>query len=147
MCRSIMAEALLAHRGGDRVHARSAGSHPAGHVHPLALKALAELDIDASGAYSKSWDEFAGQPFATILTLCGSAAGETCPWFPGSVIRAHWATRDPFLFIGSEKETLACFREVRDHLDARVQALLDLPLETLGPDDLQCELAAIGQRR
>ena len=146
MCRSIMAEALLSHHGNDRVRVCSAGSHPAGVVHPLALKVLAELGIDASDARSKFWNEFAGQPFNTILTLCDSAAGETCPWFPDSVLRAHWGTRDPFTFIGNEEETLACFREVRDHLEARVQALLNLPLETLNPDDLQRELAAIGQR-
>lgn len=145
MCRSIMAEALLAYHGGDRVAARSAGSYPAGYVHPLALKVLAELGIDASDAHSKSWDEFAGQPFNTILTLCDSAAGETCPWFPGSVIRAHWGTRDPYTFIGNEEETLACFREVRGHLEARVRALLALPLETLDPSELQKELSAIGQ--
>ena len=145
MCRSIMAEALLSYHGSDRVRACSAGSHPAGVVHPLALKVLAELGIDAGGARSKSWDEFAGQPFNTILTLCDSAAGETCPWFPGSVIRAHWGTRDPYNFAGSEEETLACFREVRDHLESRVKALLDLPLETLEASDLQQKLAAIGR--
>lgn len=141
-----MAEALLSHHGGDRVRASSAGSHPAGVVHPLALKVLAEIGIDASGAYSKSWNEFAGQPFNTVLTLCDSAAGETCPWFPGSVIRAHWGTRDPYTFTGNEEETLACFREVRDHLGSRVKVLLDLPLETLDPSDLQKELSAIGLR-
>ena len=146
MCRSIMAEALLSHHGSDRVRACSAGSYPAGVVHPLALKVLAELGIDASDARSKSWDEFAGQPFNTILTLCDSAAGATCPWFPDSVLRAHWGTRDPYTFIGNEEETLACFREVRDHLEARVQALLNLSLEALNPDDLQRELVAIGQR-
>lgn len=141
-----MAEALLSHHGGDRVRASSAGSHPAGVVHPLALKVLAEIGIDASGAYSKSWNEFAGQPFNTVLTLCDSAAGETCPWFPDSVIRAHWGTRDPYTFTGNEEETLACFREVRDHLESRVKVLLDLPLETLDPSDLQKELSAIGLR-
>ena len=145
MCRSIMAEALLSHLGSSRVRACSAGSHPAGVVHPLALKVLAEIGIDASDARSKSWDEFARQPFNTILTLCDSAAGETCPWFPGSVVRAHWGTRDPFTFTGNEEETLACFREVRDHLESRVKALLNLPLETLSSDCLQRELDAIGQ--
>ena len=146
MCRSIMAEALLSHHGGDRVHACSAGSHPAGVVHPLALKVLAELGIDASDARSKSWNEFAGHPFNAILTLCDSAAGETCPWFPDSVIRAHWGTRDPFTFIGNEEETLACFREVRDHLEARIKAMLALPLETLERLDMQKELSEIGLR-
>ena len=146
MCRSIMAEALLSHHGSDRVRACSAGSHPAGVVHPLALKVLAELGIDAGDARSKSWNEFAGQPFNTILTLCDSAAGETCPWFPDSVLRAHWGTRDPFTFIGNEEETLACFREVRDHLEARVKAMLALPLETPERLDLQKELSEIGLR-
>jgi len=146
MCRSIMAEVLLSHHGSDRVRACSAGSHPAGVVHPLALKVLAELGIDASDARSKSWNEFAGQPFNTILTLCDSAAGETCPWFPDSVLRAHWGTRDPFTFIGNEEETLACFREVRDHLEARVKAMLALPLETPERLDLQKELSEIGLR-
>ena len=145
MCRSIMAEALLAHHGRERVRACSAGSHPAGVVHPLALKVLAEIGIDASDARSKSWDEFAGQPFNAVLTLCDSAAGETCPWFPASVIRAHWGTRDPHNFAGNEEETLACFREVRDHLETRVRALLALPLEDLNSDALQRELTTIEQ--
>lgn len=138
-----MAEALLSHHGGDRVRVCSAGSHPAGVVHPLALEVLAELGIDASDARSKSWDEFAGQPFNAILTLCDLAASGTCPWFPDSVLRAHWGTRDPYTFIGNEEETLACFREVRDHLKVRIKAMLDLPLETLVSSDLQQELAAI----
>ena len=146
MCRSIMAEALLSHHGSDRVRACSAGSHPAGVVHPLALKVLAELGIAASDARSKSWNEFAGQPFNTILTLCDSAAGETCPWFPDSVLRAHWGTRDPFTFIGNEEETLTCFREVRDHLESRIKAMLALPLETPERLDLQKELSEIGLR-
>ena len=141
-----MAEALLAHHGGDRVIARSAGSHPAGFVHPLSLKVLAELGIDASDARSQSWDEFAGQAFGAILTVCDSAAGEACPWFPDSVIRAHWGVQDPGMFFGSEEATLACFREVRDRLKSRVMALLDLPLETLDPSELQRELSAIGHR-
>lgn len=145
-CRSIMAEALLVHHGGNRVCARSAGSHPAGYVHPLSLKVLAECGIDAGGARSQSWDEFAGQPFNVILTVCDSAAGEACPWFPGSVLRAHWGVRDPGTFIGSKAATLACFREVRDRLEARIQALLDLPLETLDSSELQRELSAIGAR-
>ncbi len=145
MCRSIMAEALLSQQGRGRIRARSAGSHPAGLVHPLALDVLAEIGIDAGEARSKSWDEFAGQPFNAILTLCDSAAGEPCPWFPDSVIRAHWGTRDPYNCTGSEEDILACFREVRDHLASRIQALLALPLETLEPPELQKELAAIGQ--
>lgn len=146
MCRSIMAEALLAHYGSDRVRARSAGSHPAGFVHPRALKVLTELGIDTSDARSQSWDEFAGQPFNAILTLCDSAAGEACPLFPDSTLRAHWGVRDPWLFVGDEEETLACFREVRDRLEVRVRALLELPLETLDPSALQSELSAIGKR-
>ena len=145
-CRSIMAEALLAHHGGARVLARSAGSYPAGYVHPLSLKVLAELGIDAGDARSQSWDEFAGQPFNAILTLCDAAAGEACPWFPDSVLRAHWGVQDPGTFFGNEEDTLACFQEVRDRLETRVQALLGLPLETLDPSDLQQELSAIGHR-
>ena len=145
-CRSIMAEALFAHHGGDRVIARSAGSYPAGFVHPLSLKVLAELGIDAGDARSQSWDEFSGQAFNAVLTLCDSAARETCPWFPDTVLRAHWGVQDPGVFFGSEEATVACFREVRDRLEARVKALLDLPLETLNPPELQRELSAIGSR-
>ncbi len=143
-CRSIMAESLLAHHGGDRIIARSAGSHPTGFIHPLSLRALAELGIDASAARSQSWDHIEGRIDA-VLTVCDAAAGETCPWFQGPAIQAHWGVRDPAAFRGSEEATLACFRNVRDQLEVRVKAMLDLPLERLGHSDLERELSLIGR--
>ena len=145
-CRSIMAEALLAHHGGSRVSAHSAGSHPAGYVHPMALQALSARGIDAGQAKSQSWDEFANRPFDAVLTVCDAAAGEACPWFPGPAVRAHWGVPDPAAFAGSDEAVLDFFRTTCGRLEQRVQALLELPLETLEPAALQQQLAAIGQQ-
>ena len=96
--RSILLESILNHDGAGRVRAFSAGSQPAGRVHPESLKLLASLGHDTSHARSKSWDEFAapGAPqMDAVITVCGSAAGEACPIWPGAPIRAHWGVEDP----------------------------------------------------
>lgn len=145
-CRSIMAEALLAHHGGSRVSAHSAGSRPAGCVHPMARQVLSERGIDASQAASRSWDAFAGRPFDAVLTVCDAAAGEACPWFAGPSVRAHWGVPDPAAFAGDDEAVLDVFRITCDRLERRVQALLELPLETLEPAALRRQLAAIGKQ-
>jgi len=112
--RSQMAEALVNHDLGDRFEAHSAGTAPKT-PHPAALKVLAEIGIDHSRARSKSIDEFEGQPFDYVITLC-DAANETCPLFFGGVERAHLGFEDPARATGSEEEVLTAFRRVRDQI-------------------------------
>jgi len=121
-CRSQMAEALVNHDLGDRFEAYSAGTDPAT-PHPLAIRVLAEIGIDHSLARSKSMDEFAGQAFDFVITLCDST-NETCPLFFGGVRRAHLGFDDPARAEGSEEGKLAVFRRVRDEIRNQVEAFL-----------------------
>ncbi len=113
-CRSQMAEGLINHFLGDRVQAFSAGTE-ATRVNPLAIRVLAELGIDISGNRSKTLDEFAGESFDHVITLCGSA-NELCPLFLGGVKRVHIGFDDPSQLDGSEEQVLPEFRRVRDEL-------------------------------
>jgi arsenate reductase len=124
--RSQMAEGLLQARGGNRYAAFSAGTRPRT-VHPLAIRAMAELGIDISeraGHYAKSLDAFHGQPFDLVVTVCDDAA-EECPFFPGARRQEHWGFPDPSAATGTEAERLEAFRQVRDAIDARMSQFLD----------------------
>jgi arsenate reductase len=121
-CRSQMAEALVNHDLGDRFEAFSAGTSPKA-PHPLALRVLNEIGIDHSAARSKSMNEFAGQAFDFVITLCDSA-NEACPLFFGGVRRAHLGFDDPASAEGTEEEKLAIFRRVRDEIRVQVEAYL-----------------------
>lgn len=114
-CRSHMAEGILRHAAGDLLDVRSAGSKPAGCVHPLAVKALAEIGIDISGHRSKHMDEFLQQDVETVITVCGHA-DQACPVFPGQLNRHHWSFDDPAHAPGNEDERMAVFRRVRDEI-------------------------------
>lgn len=116
--RSQMAEGLLRHAGGDRFGVSSAGTHPTC-VRPEALAVMKEIGIDISGHRSKSVDEFIGQQFDYIITVCDNAKG-TCPVFPGKAERLHWPFEDPVAVTGSEEERKAAFRKVRDEIGARI---------------------------
>lgn len=144
-CRSIMAEALLAHHGGEHFLSRSAGSFPTGKVHPLSLATLKARGITASGYRSKSWDEFVGQPIDIVITVCDAAAGESCPLFPGKPLKAHWGVPDPAKFHGTEEETRAEFSRVCDILEKRIKALIRLPVETMDKNELRQKLNEIGK--
>jgi arsenate reductase len=117
-----MAEAILNARLGERYQAFSAGSHPAGFVHPLAIKALAEIGIRHQGR-SKHVDEFRGQSFDYVITLCDPVADE-CPVWLGRGIRMHMPFSDPAKVTGTEDEQMAAFREVRDGIAAQISASL-----------------------
>ena len=114
-CRSHLAEGILRAAVGDKFRVASAGSKPAGHVHPLAIQVMKEIGIDISWHHSKHLDEFLNQPVETVVTVCGNA-DQACPMFPGQVNRHHWGFDDPAHAIGSGEEKLAVFRRVRDEI-------------------------------
>ena len=146
--RSIIAESLLNGLGGGRFHAFSAGSHPAGRVHPLALEVLSRGGYPVEGLRSKSWDEFA-RPEAPridfVITVCGNAANEACPAFPGGAVRAHWGVSDPAAVEGTDEDKLRAFRRTLDVLRRRVQQFTGLPFESTHPRALRDAMADIGQ--
>jgi len=114
-CRSHMAEGILRQAAGDFLNVRSAGSNPAGYVHPKAIQVMTEIGIDLSKHTSKSMDEFLGQKVDTVITVCGNA-DQACPMFPGQVHRYHWGFDDPAHATGTEEEILQQFRQVRDQI-------------------------------
>lgn len=116
-CRSHLAEGLLRAAVGDRFRVASAGSRPAGYVHPLAIKAMSEIGIDISSHHSKHMDEFLDQSVETVITVCGNA-DQACPIYPGQMNRHHWPFDDPAHAMGTEDEQLAVFRRVRDEIKA-----------------------------
>ena len=114
-CRSHLAEGILRAAVGDVANVQSAGSKPSGYVHPLAVKAMAEIGMDISGHRSKHMDEFLNQPVHTVITVCGNA-DQACPVFPGQVNHHHWPFDDPAHATGSEAEQMQVFRRVRDEI-------------------------------
>jgi len=114
-CRSHMAEGILRAAAGDALRVASAGSKPSGYVHPLAIRALAEIGIDISAHRSKHLGEFLTQDVETVITVCGNA-DQACPMFPGQVNRHHWGFDDPAHATGTEEEQFAVFRRVRDEI-------------------------------
>ena len=114
-CRSHLAEGILRAAAGDILNAQSAGSMPAGYVHPFAIQVMKEIGIDISGHHSKHMDEFLKQPVETVITVCGNA-DQACPMFPGQVNRYHWGFDDPAHATGTNEEKLAVFRRVRDEI-------------------------------
>ncbi|MFO6430621.1 arsenate reductase ArsC [Erythrobacter sp. W302b] len=145
--RSILGEALFNHLGQGRVQAFSAGSKPKGVPHPGALRLLARRGIDTAAFRSKSWDEFTAPAAPRIdlaITVCGNAAGETCPVFLGSPLKAHWGLPDPADVTGTEAEVDAAFEETWRLLELRVRAFLALDRAALSTPALQAALAEIG---
>lgn len=114
-CRSHMAEGILRHAAGGLLEVRSAGSRPAGHVHPMAIKAMAEIGIDIAAHRSKHLDGFLQQEVETVITVC-SDADRACPVFPGQVNRHHWGFDDPAHAGGDEEQKMQVFRRVRDEI-------------------------------
>lgn len=114
-CRSHLAEGLLRAAAKGRLEVASAGSRPAGYVHPLAIRVMQEIGIDISGHTSKHMNEFLQRPVETVITVCGNA-DQVCPVYPGQVHRLHWPFEDPAHATGTEEEQLAVFRRVRDEI-------------------------------
>lgn len=145
--RSIIAEALLNKEGAGRIRAFSAGSQPKSEPNPHALSLLKDLGYETSRFRSKSWDEFAGPDAPKmdfIVTVCDSAAGEACPFWPGHPLVAHWGISDPASVEGADVEKRAAFIEAYRQLSARVSAFVNLDFEKLDLDALREKLAEIG---
>lgn len=145
--RSILAEAIINHRGQGRFCGYSAGSQPKSAPHPLALELLRHMKLPTQNLRSKSWDEFAAPDAPRmdfIFTVCDNAAGEVCPVWPGHPATAHWGLDDPAAATGTPDEQMQAFRTAFQILDARIAAFMLLPMETLSPDELKRELARIG---
>ena len=148
--RSIMGEALLNHWGKGRFQAYSAGSHPKGQVHPLAIETLRRSQLPIDNLRSKSWDEFAvpaAPPLDFVFTVCDNAAQEACPFWPGQPMTAHWGIHDPAAVEGSDEEKAKAFNTAFRELDARIKIFTSLRLESLDQLSLQRQLDAIGQTR
>jgi arsenate reductase len=146
--RSILAEAILNSRGKGRFKAYSAGSHPKGAVHPLALALLERMGLPTDGLRSKAWDEFA-QPGAPALdfafTVCDNAAGEVCPVWPGQPMTAHWGQPDPAAAEGGELDKTNAFREAFRMLERRIELFVALPVATLDRLALGNRIREIGK--
>ncbi|MGO9862002.1 MAG: arsenate reductase ArsC [Terriglobales bacterium] len=147
--RSIMAEAILNHKGKPTFTAYSAGSHPSGAVRPEALKQIEMARMSTAGLRSKSWDEF-GRPDAPkmdfVFTVCDNAAKETCPLWPGQPMTAHWGVPDPAAVHGDPTEIDRAFRDAFFILDRRISLFLSLPLAALDRLALKKEVDRIGRQ-
>jgi arsenate reductase len=153
--RSVLAEGMLNHlavRHGQDVRAHSAGSAPSGRINPFALEALRNAGVDTSHVRSKSWDEFTGAdalPLSIVITVCDSAAAETCPIFTGQSerppIKVHWGYPDPSNAEGGDEGKRRAFELTRQAIGYRILQLLQLPLESMECAALEAELLRIGR--
>ncbi len=149
--RSVLAEGMLNHwaaKLGRDVRAYSAGSAPSGRLNPFALEALTRAGVDVAGYRSKSWDEFVGDhapEMRIVITVCDSAAAETCPYWPGSPVKVHWGYADPSNAPGGDAGKQLAFELTREALGYRMLQLLALPLERMSHAELQAGLTAISR--
>ncbi len=146
--RSILAEVLLNQLGKGRFKAYSAGSFPKGQIHPLAIELLDSLRLPTSGLRSKSWSEFAQSGAPTmdyVITVCDQAAGEVCPIWPGRPATAHWGLPDPAAAEGDHGQRLNAFRAAARIIQIRIECLLALGENDLGPDEFEKRLSEAGK--
>lgn len=146
--RSIIAEAILNDAGRGRFKAFSAGSHPKGEIHPLAIEELTRIRIPTDGLRSKGWEEFAapGAPqMDFVFTVCDQAAGEVCPVWPGQPVSAHWGMPDPAAVEGSQEARLKAFRDVAVMMKRRIDLLLVMPLDKLDRLAIEKQARDIGR--
>jgi arsenate reductase len=147
--RSIIAEAIMNHKGRPHFTAYSAGSHPAGSVRPEGLRQLETANLPTSGLHSKGWDEFSrpdSPKMDFIFTVCDNAANEVCPVWPGQPMAAHWGIPDPAAVRGSEEQVAKAFRDAFFLLDRRITLFLSLPPATLDTLSLKKEIEKIGRQ-
>ena len=143
-CRSQMAEAILRLLGGDRFEALSAGSHPAGFIHPLAIEAMRRMKVPLENQLSKSWDEFAATSLDAVVTVCDAAAGEPCPTWPASPVCVHWFLPDPAYHPGDEEARLEFALRVAKRLRAKIEGLVELDW-AMSREELQQRLDFLGE--
>ncbi len=146
--RSIIAETVMNRLGAGKFKAYSAGSQPTGRVHPYAVELLQQLGYDTSGLRSKSWEEFSapGAPqLDFVFTVCDNAANETCPFWPGQPVSAHWGLPDPSAAEGTETEKRLAFADTHRMLYQRIGIFVNLPLQSLDKLSLQQRLDDIGR--
>jgi protein-tyrosine-phosphatase len=147
--RSILAESLLNHWGRGKFRGFSAGSHPKGQVHPMAVELLQRMNLPVDGLSSKSWDEFAAAsapPLDFIFTVCDNAAGELCPVWPGKPLTAHWGIADPAAAEGKDADKAFAFRNAFKELETRIKLFTALPIPSLDRMKLQEALQLIGKK-
>ena len=142
-CRSILSEAITNHFASDHIQAKSAGSQPAGEVHPLSLRYLNEAGISTEGLQSQSWDEFEDFKPDVVITVCDSAAGEACPVWFGQSIKMHWGLADPSKLEGTEEEIAAAFRECIKEIKHRVSHLQGIAEQALSQSQLKHALSEL----
>ncbi|WP_236101953.1 arsenate reductase ArsC [Methylotetracoccus oryzae] len=145
-CRSVLGEALINHLSAGRFRAYSAGSHPVGRINTNALATLARHGLPTGGYTSKSWDDLGDTPIDIMISVCDSAAGETCPAYLGTAVRGHWGLPDPAHVSGSPDVVEAAFEETYAALEKRIGQLLALPVETMSRTDLAAALNRIGEQ-
>lgn len=146
--RSIIAESVLKKDGAGKFNAYSAGSHPKGQVHPLAIETLQGHGYPTAGLRSKSWDEFAvpGAPeLDFVFTVCDNAAGEACPVWPGQPMTAHWGLEDPAAVEGTDADKRVAFGQTLRYMKLRIAAFAALPVESLEHMSLSTKLREIGR--
>lgn len=144
-CRSILSEAITNHLANGKIIAYSAGSQPVGQVHPLSIKYLEERGISTDGLKSQSWDDFESVAPDVVITVCDSAANETCPVWFGNCVKVHWGLPDPSKLEGSEAEIKKAFFDVMDTIEARIRKVLALNLNDMSDSDLQIQLNALAE--
>lgn len=145
-CRSILSEAITNHYADGKIDARSAGSKPVGEVHPLSLKYLQEAGISTDGLTSQSWDEFEDLEADIVVTVCDSAAGETCPVWFGKSLKVHWGLVDPSKLQGSEEELAQAFRDTIEQIKQRIAQLVALDVDVKDKAGLKLALANLGAK-
>jgi arsenate reductase len=146
--RSILAESIINKLGKSKFRGFSAGSHPKGEVHPIALALLQQLNFPTEGLRSKSWDEFAAPNSPRldfVFTVCANAAGEVCPYWPGQPMTAHWGIPDPAAVEGTDVDKSLAFRQAFKSMQTRINLFLSLPLASIDKMRLQQRIDAIGK--
>lgn len=143
-CRSILSEAITNYLSKGKIVAKSAGSKPAGQVHPLSIQYLQQAGISTDGLTSQSWDEFEDFAPDIVVTVCDSAAGESCPLWFGSSVKVHWGLTDPSKLVGTDDAIAQAFKATIKEITLRVEQLLSLQVEVYDKPALRAALAKLG---
>lgn len=145
-CRSIICEAITNHLSNGRIKAFSAGSQPAGKVHPLSLKHLQQYGIATDLLKSESWDAYDKIRIDIAITVCDSAAGESCPLWMGKTIKVHWGLSDPSKVEGSEEEISEAFKALIKLVELRIHKLMQIDFDQMNNNELQAQLKKIAEQ-